>query len=85
MTDWITIVLLLIIIILIIILYFKKQVTQESEQISKLEELEREFRKRVQLIYNIYQKKIMDYDKVQEIVTKYYKHPDEVMAEFGVV
>lgn len=69
--------------------YFKAG-SKVFEKISKRygitrEELEKEFRKRVQLIYNIYQKKIMDYDKVQEIVTKYYKHPDEVMAEFGVV
>jgi DNA recombination protein RmuC len=45
MPDWITIILLLIILILLIFLLLKKQNTHESEQLSKLENLEKEFQR----------------------------------------
>jgi flagellar protein FlaI len=69
--------------------YFKRG-SKVFEKISKrygitLKELEVEFRRRVQLIYNLYLKKKLNYEDVQEIVNRYYKHPDEVMKEFGVV
>ncbi|MFA5071868.1 MAG: type II/IV secretion system ATPase subunit [Candidatus Pacearchaeota archaeon] len=68
--------------------YFKKS-SKVFEKISKrygmkTDELEIEFRRRVQLIYNLYLKKIFSFEQVQEIVNRYYKHPAEVMAEFGV-
>jgi len=50
----------------------------------KIEELEVEFRKRVQLLYSIYQKKIYKFEEVQEIVNEYYKKPAEVLKKFGV-
>jgi flagellar protein FlaI len=50
----------------------------------KTEELELEFRRRVQLLYQIYQRKIFDFEKVQEIVNEYYKKPLEVLKKFGV-
>jgi DNA recombination protein RmuC len=43
MPDWITLILALINIILLFILIFRKQKSQENEQLSKLENLEREF------------------------------------------
>ena len=45
MPDWITLILLLINVILLLILLFKKQNKQENEQLSKLENLEREFQR----------------------------------------
>jgi flagellar protein FlaI len=68
--------------------YFNKS-SKVFEKISKrygirMDELETEFRRRVQLIYNIFLKKIFSFEQVQEIINKYYKHPNEVMTEFGV-
>jgi len=45
MSDWITIILLLIIIFLLLVLLFKKKNPQESEQLSKLDDLEKEFQR----------------------------------------
>lgn len=68
--------------------YFKKN-SKVFEKIGKrygmdVNELDLEFRRRVQLLYNLYLKKKFSFEEVQEIVQKYYKHPDEVMKEFGV-
>jgi len=68
--------------------YFKKH-SQVFQKISKrhgltVEELDLEFRRRVQLIYKMYQKKIFRFEEVQEIVNRYYKKPLEVLKEFGV-
>ena len=49
-----------------------------------VEELEIEFKKRARLLYNMYTKKIFDYEEVQKIVTEYYKKPDDVLRRFGV-
>jgi len=69
--------------------YFKKN-SKIFDKISKrfgitLEELDEEFRKRVKLIYNLYQNKIFDYQQFQDIITQYYKKPEEVLTKFGVV
>lgn len=50
----------------------------------KVEELEVEFRRRVQLLYQIYQRKIFKFEEVQEIVNEYYKKPLEILKQFGV-
>ena len=50
----------------------------------KVEELDLEFRRRVQLIYKMFQKKTFKFEEVQEIINKYYKKPEEVLKEFGV-
>jgi flagellar protein FlaI len=68
--------------------YFKKS-SKVFEKIGKrygmdIKELDLEFRRRVKLLYNLYLKKKFSFEDVQEIVQKYYKHPDEVMKEFGV-
>jgi archaeal flagellar protein FlaI len=69
--------------------FYYKQGSKVFEKISKrygisLEELELDFRKRAQMIYQMYKKKISKFDEVQELVTKYYKRPDEVLKELGV-
>jgi len=50
----------------------------------KVEDLEMEFRKRVQLLHQIYQKKIFKFEEVQEIINEYYKKPAEVLKRLGV-
>ena len=50
----------------------------------KIEEIDLEFRKRVQLIYNLHQKKIYNFDKVQEVIEEYAKKPEEVLKKFGI-
>ena len=50
----------------------------------KVEELEIEFRRRVQLLYQLYKRNIFDFEEVQEIVNEYYKKPAEVLKKFGI-
>jgi len=69
--------------------YFKKT-SKIFEKITKrygvdLSELELEFRKRVQLIYNLYTKKIFEFEDIQKIIVEYYKKPEEVLKRFGVL
>lgn len=68
--------------------YFKKT-SKVFEKIIKrygmsAEELEMEFRKRARLIYTLYQKKIFEFEKVQSVITEYYKNPDSVLKKFGI-
>jgi hypothetical protein len=49
-----------------------------------MEELNLEFRKRVQLIYKLYQQNIFKFDEVYKIINKYYKKPEVVLREFGL-
>ncbi len=68
--------------------YFKKN-SKIFEKIAKrfgitFQELEAEFRIRVNLIYNLYQKKIFNYQQFQDVITQYYKKPEEVLAKYGV-
>jgi len=48
------------------------------------EEINMEFRRRVQLIYRLYEQKIFRFKQVQEIINEYYKKPEEVLRRFGV-
>lgn len=48
------------------------------------EDLDLEFRRRVQLLYQMYQKKIFKFEDVQRIVNEYYKNPESVLKEFGI-
>jgi archaeal flagellar protein FlaI len=68
--------------------YFKKG-SKIFEKIRKryglsAEELEIEFRRRVNLLYKMYQKKVFNFKKVQEIVNEYYKNPNKVLRDFGI-
>jgi flagellar protein FlaI len=69
--------------------FYSKKNSKIFEKISRryglrVEEIDLEFRRRVQLIYKLYQNKIFGFDKVQEVINKYYKKPEEVLREFGV-
>ena len=68
--------------------YFKRN-SKIFEKISrmtglKMEEIELEFRRRVSLIYMMYQKKVFGFEKVGEIINEYYKKPEKVLREFGI-
>ncbi len=68
--------------------YFKKS-SKVFEKISRrygirTDGLENEFRRRVQIIYELYKRKIFDFEEVQEIINRYYKKPEEILREFGI-
>ncbi len=68
--------------------YFKKN-SKIFEKIAKrfgmdIEEIQREFQIRVQLLHKLYEKKIFDFERVQGIITQYYKQPKKVLAKFGI-
>ncbi|MEK6840436.1 MAG: type II/IV secretion system ATPase subunit [Nanoarchaeota archaeon] len=68
--------------------YFKKT-SKIFEKISKrygitLQEIESEFKKRVKLIYNLYQNRVFDFQDFQDVITQYYKKPQEVLAKMGI-
>jgi len=68
--------------------YFKK----DSKIIQKIsnrtgvpvEELNMEFQRRVQLIYKMFEMGILEFRRVQEVVSKYYKNPEDVLNKFGI-
>ena len=69
--------------------YFKKN-SKIFEKIAKregirIENIELEFRKRSNLIYKLFQKKVFNFKKFQELVNEYYKNPERVLREFGAV
>ena len=68
--------------------YFKKS-SKIFEKISiryglTMEELQLEFRRRISLIYKMYQNKIFRFLEFQEIINEYYKKPEEVLKRFGI-
>jgi len=68
--------------------YFKKN-SMIFQKISKrtglkMEEIDLEFRRRVQLLYKLLQDKIFDFNKVQEIINEYSKKPQETLRKFGL-
>ncbi len=69
--------------------FYLKKNSRVFEKIAKrygisVEELEMEFRKRIQIIYQLYQKKIFRFEDVQKVINRYYKRPEEVLRELGV-
>jgi len=68
--------------------YFKGN-SKIFEKIAKryglnIQELNNEFRIRVQLIYSMYARNIVKFQEVQDWINEYYKKPEEVMQEFGI-
>jgi flagellar protein FlaI len=69
--------------------FYSKQGSKIFEKIRKRfglreEELEIEFEKRVKLIYELYKRKIFKFDEVQDVISKYYKKPEEVLKKFNI-
>jgi flagellar protein FlaI len=68
--------------------YFKRNI-KSFEKISKrtglnLEEINLEFKRRIELLYTLYKRNIFGFTEVQEIINRYYKQPEKVLKEFGV-
>jgi flagellar protein FlaI len=68
--------------------YFKKS-SKIFEKISTrygltMEELDKEFRRRVYLIHSFAKNKIFRSEDVQKIINEYYKKPKEVLQRFGI-
>lgn len=69
--------------------FYSKKNSKIFEKIKKrygieIEELNFEYQRRVQLLYQLYLKKVFEFEEVQEIVNEYYKRPLEVLKRFGV-
>ncbi|MDD5012559.1 MAG: type II/IV secretion system ATPase subunit [Candidatus Nanoarchaeia archaeon] len=68
--------------------YFRKN-SKIFEKISKrygisMEEINEEFRKRVEILYQMYKKGISKFEEVQELINRYYKKPGEVLRQLGI-
>ena len=68
--------------------YFKKN-ARIFEKIGmrfglRIEEIELEFRKRVQLLHKMQQQKIFGFKEVQDIINEYYKKPKEILRKFRI-
>ncbi len=68
--------------------YFKKN-SKIFEKIAKSygitsQEIDAEFKKRVKLIYSLYQNRVFNFQQFQDTITQYYKKPQEVLAKMGI-
>jgi flagellar protein FlaI len=68
--------------------YFKKN-SKIFEKIAKRygitpQDLEDEFKLRVKLLYTVYQNKIFNFQDFQDIITQYYKRPQEILSKFNI-
>ena len=48
-------------------------------------ELLQEFDLRTRLIYALFKNNIFGFEEVQEVINRYYKHPEEVLREFKII
>lgn len=69
--------------------YFKKE-SKIFEKIAKRygitpQEIDAEFKKRVKLLYNLYQNKVFNFQQFQDVITQYYKKPQEILSKLGIV
>jgi len=48
------------------------------------DELYLEFRRRAELLYKMYQRKVFKFHEVQDVINEYYKRPTEILAKFGI-
>jgi len=48
------------------------------------DELQREFRVRSKLLYEMYRHQIFDFEEIQKVINEYYKHPEIVLERFGI-
>lgn len=69
--------------------YFKRQ-SKVFEKISQragvpLGQLEREFQYRVRLLYALHKQKFYDFRSVQELVNLYYKSPEKILRQYGII
>ena len=48
------------------------------------DQLLKEFQTRTRILYELYKRKIFDFDTVQKIVNEYYKNPQNILRQFGI-
>jgi len=70
--------------------FYFKQDSKAFEKISKrfgvsLESLHRELQLRAKLLYELYRRKIFDFNQTQKVINEYYKNPKNVLNAFGIV
>jgi flagellar protein FlaI len=68
--------------------YFKKN-SRVFEKISHryglgIHEIEVEFRRRTQLLYELFRRKVFGFKQVQMVINEYYKRPKEVLNQFNI-
>ncbi|MEK7135024.1 MAG: ATPase, T2SS/T4P/T4SS family, partial [Patescibacteria group bacterium] len=68
--------------------YFKKN-SKIFEKIAKnygitLQEIDAEFKRRVKIIYGLYQNNVFNFQQFQDVVTQYYKKPQEILSKLGI-
>jgi len=71
------------------VFYFKKQ-SKVFEKISlrkgiTQEKLQKEFLIRAKLLYELYKRKIFDFNEVGKIINGYYKNPAEILTRFDII
>jgi flagellar protein FlaI len=69
--------------------FYSKKNSKIFEKIKKryginLEELDFEYRRRVQLLNQLYLRKVFNFEEVQGIINEYYKKPMEILKKFGI-
>jgi flagellar protein FlaI len=69
--------------------FYYKENNKIFEKISvrnglRMEQLELEFRRRAELLRRMQQQRIVKFEEVQDVITEYYKKPQEVLRRFGV-
>ena len=50
----------------------------------KKEELNQEFKRRVELLKQLRERKIFRFEEVQDVINEYYKNPVKVLSRFGL-
>jgi hypothetical protein len=68
--------------------YFKRE-SKLFAKVSKRfglapQEITTEFRRRSELLYKMYQKKIFGFHEVHDMINEYYKKPEKVLERFGI-
>ena len=68
--------------------YFKKN-SKVFEKIAlryglTIEELTEDFKKRTALLYELYKRKIFNFEDVQKVINEYYKNPEGTLKSFGL-
>jgi flagellar protein FlaI len=69
--------------------FYSKKTSKIFEKISarygiRVDDLELEFRRRVALLYKLYQNKVFGFEEIQNVINEYYKKPEQVLARFGI-
>ena len=68
--------------------YFKKT-SKIFEKISDrfgltMDEIEKEFKIRTELVYKMFKTGVVEFNEVQEVINRYYKNPEQVLKQFEI-